>query len=377
MSEGEGGGEKSRKATPRRLRDARRLGQVASSRDLTRTTTAWVWVLVAVLLPGPLAAQLAELTELALDLMRESGEPDLVGFAWAAAGIVLSVSAAPIAAVAIAGVITTRLQTGPVFAVDRVRPKLSNLDPVAGFKRLFSASNLVETIKGIVKTLLIFAFVAWVIRIYALDLGALIWSDAIRVVELDHHLHLVLLGAASGALLVISVADWLFQRFDFLRRLRMSHQEVRREHQSDQGDPQLRSQRRRLQRQWSAGDARLAARNANALIVNPTHIAVALYYDSETMPVPVVDAMGEGELALQMRKEAETFGVPIMRSVALARQLYFVCEDDEEIPERFFDAVAEVLAWAASVRESTEAGIDAEPYRAADGEFDRLVEQAS
>lgn len=376
MSQSDGGGEKRQKATPRRLRDARKQGQVSSSRDLSRTATSLIWLLLLIVLPATFYAHLGSLAESSLQLARDAEPNDLITFLWQASETVLMLSALPIALVALVGSLVTRLQTGPVFAIDRIRAKLSNISMVAGVKRVFSASNLFETVKGLVKTALIFFLVALLLRAHANDIRNLITQEALVVGELDHWLHLLLLAATSGALLLLSIGDWLFQRYDFLRKMRMNTEDIRRERQSNEGDPQLRSQRRRLQRQWATGNARHAARNATAVVVNPTHIAIALHYAPEDGGLPVVTGAEEGRLAALMRLEAETAGVPILRSIPLAHSLYFLCEDDEEVPERLFDAVAEVLAWAMSVREAAEAGEQPPLFRQTDQAFDRLVEKA-
>lgn len=374
MSETAGGGEKREKATPRRLRDARKEGQVASSRDLSRTATSLIWLILFIVLPAWYYSHLAELTETALRLVRNPLAAGLVDFAWNAGEIVMKLVLVPLVLVAAAGVIATRMQTGPVFSFERVRPKLSNLSPAAGVKRVFSAGNLFETLKGLVKTALIMGLVAFVLGYYADDILQLTTQEAIVFGQADHWLHVLVLAISSGLLLVVSIGDWLFQRFNFLRSLRMSTQEIRREHQTHEGDPQLRSQRRKLQRQWASGNARQAARSATALVVNPTHIAVALFYEPESTAIPLVTATGEGQLAALMRFEAETAGVPVLRSIALARKLHFLCEADEEVPERMFEAVAEVLAWAASVREAHDGGDGVPLFREADVDFDRLVD---
>ena len=374
MSETAGGGEKREKATPRRLRDARKEGQVASSRDLSRTATSLVWLFLLVALPGYYFAHLAELATAALRLIDSPSNEDLVPFLWSAGNVVLTLVLPPVALVAAVGAAATRMQTGPVFSFARIQPKLSNLSPAAGVKRVFSAANLFETLKGLVKTGLIAGTVALVIHVGADDFLQLTTQSPIVVGQVDHWLHVLVLAVSSGLLLAVSVGDWLFQRFNFLRSLRMSTQEIRREHQTHEGDPQLRSQRRRLQRQWATGNARQAARNATALVVNPTHIAVAIFYEQESTEIPLVTATGEGQLAALMRSEAETAGVPVLRSIALARKLHFLCEADEEIPERMFDAVAEVLAWAATVREAREADGETPLFRDSGRDFERLID---
>ncbi len=373
MKEGEGGGEKSEKATPRRLRDARKQGEVAKSGDLSRTATALCWLLLLVLAPG-MYAGVAELAQAVLQQAEAPDKTSLLDHLAHAGSVVLSHSLIPIAIVGAVGVIVTRLQIGHVFSIHPILPQFSRLNPANGAKQLFSATNLFEVVKGLVKVCIVAGIVIFVLLLWADDILILIETDVLVFAQLDHQLLVIVLAIACGFLLVISSLDVLFQRFNFLRMMRMSKQEVRRERQSSEGDPHLKGQRRRLQRQWASGNARQSARDASALVVNPTHIAVALFYDPETTPLPLVTAAGEGELAALMRHDAECCGVPVMRSVPLARKLYYFCEDDDEVPELLFDAVAEVLAWADSVR-----GIanDAACFREADAAFDRMVDSAS
>ncbi len=368
MQEGEGGGERSEQPTPKRLREARRLGQVAKSVDLSRAATALAWL--GLLFAAPLVA--IEVGNLLLDVLERIDDPDsatLVDAVLESGTSLLKLTIMPVALVAIVGVVVTRLHTGSVLSVHPVLPKLSRLDPIAGARRLFSAANLFEAVKGIVKTAIIGLVVYVVIVRYADDIFGLIESDVGTYAEVDHKLHGIVLASLCGLLLALAILDLLFQRFDYFRSLRMSKQEIKRERKSEDGDPHLRSQRRRLQRQWATGNARQAARDASALVVNPTHIAIALYYEPGATPVPLVTAAAEGPLAQYMRHDAEILGVPVMRSVPLARKLLFYCEDDEEVPELLFDAVAEVLAWAESVREAE----SSTPYREADAEFDRAL----
>ncbi len=370
MKEGEGGGEKTEQATPRRLRDARKQGEVAKSGDLSRTATALCWLLLLLLAPG-LCAGIVELTQAILLNVQSPDNTILLEHLGYAGRVMLKYSLFPIAIVAGVGVLVTRLHTGHVLSIDPILPRFSRLNPVNGIKQLFSAANLFEVLKGLAKVGIVFGIVIGVLHIWADDILDLIENDVLVFAQLDHQLTVMVLAATCGVLVAVSAIDMLFQRFNFLRMLRMSKQEVRRERQSNEGDPHLKGQRRRLQRQWASGSARQSARDATALVVNPTHIAVALYYDPETTPLPLVTAAGEGQLAALMRHDAESCGVPVMRSVPLARKLYYYCEDEEEVPEVLFDAVAEVLAWAESVRDLAEQG---PRFREADAVFDRMVD---
>ena len=207
-----------------------------------------------------------------------------------------------------------------------------------------------EIAKSLLKTLMLGAVLVWLIKHYLPDIMRLPAAGLHAYIGLDKRM-LMMLGAWIVVLFAfVSIADRLFQNYSHRKRLRMSKSDVKREHKEDQGDPQLRGQRKRLHRQWSQQDARQAARNATALVVNPTHIAIAILYEPGQTAVPTITAKGEGPLAQMMRREAEEAGVPVIRDVPLARSLNFCAEEDEFIPEEFFDAVAEVLAWAERTR---------------------------
>jgi type III secretion protein U len=339
-------GEKTEQPTAKRLRDARRDGDVPKSQDLTHTVTMLVWTLLIAGMTGFAADRIGGLLDFAwteIDLASPTALRD-VGVAALKTFALLTLL--PLAIVSLCGVFAEFLQVGGLFAPKRVTPQISRLNPANGFKRIFSADNLFELIKSLCKTLLLATLLVWLLRHYLPDILRLPAAGLTAYIGLDKRMLLMLSGSIVILFAFVSIADRLFQNHSHRKRLRMSKSDVKREHKEDQGDPQLRGQRKRLHRQWSTQDARQAARNATALLVNPTHIAIAIFYQPEQTAVPTITAKGEGHLARLMRREAEDAGVPIIRDVPLARALNFCAEEDDFIPEEFFDAVAEVLAWA-------------------------------
>lgn len=343
-------GEKTEQPTAKRLRDARRDGDVPKSQDLNHTVTTLVWTLLLLGLSGFAADRIGSLLDFTwtqTDLSSPTALRD-VGIAVLKTFALLTIL--PLGIVALCGAFVEFLQVGAVLAPKRVMPQGSRLNPANGFKRIFSTDNLFELVKGLIKTLLLGAVVFWLMKHYLPDILRLPAAGLQAYMGLDRRI-LLMLGACIVVLFAfVSIADRLFQNYSHRKRLRMSKSDVKREHKQDQGDPQLRGQRKRLHRQWSNQDARQAARNATALVVNPTHIAIAILYDPAQTAVPTITAKGEGHLAKMMRREAKDAGVPIIRNVPLARSLNFCAEEDDFIPEEFFDAVAEVLAWAERMR---------------------------
>jgi type III secretion protein U len=351
--DGKSAGEKTEQPTGKRLRDARRDGDVPKSQDLGHTATTLVWTLVLLGYGGYAASRVRELLEFSwtqVDLAAPDAWRDVGGVA---VRTLVELTIVPIGIVALCGVLVEFLQTRGVFAPKRIAPQASRLNPVEGFKRIFSSDNAFEIAKALAKTVMIATLVAFVIRHYLPDILAIPAAGIAAYAELDHRL-LLALGACVVVLFAfVSIGDRLYQNYAHRKRLRMSKDEVRRERKEEHGDPQLRGQRRRLRRQWAGQNARQAARTATALVVNPTHIAIAILYEPEQTAIPLITAKGEGDLARLMRREAEDAGVPVVRDVPLARALNRRGEEDDFIPEEYFDAIAEVIAWAEKTRGAT------------------------
>jgi flagellar biosynthesis protein FlhB len=150
--------------------------------------------------------------------------------------------------------------------------------------------------------------------------------------------------------LLVAALDTAYQRHAFTKKLRMSLRDIKQESKEAEGDPHVKQQRQQAHQEWSQRNAQQAARQANVLVVNPTHVAIAIDYDRETCPVPTVSAKGEDHVARAMREAAEEAGVPIVRNVPLARDLLARGEVGELVPADLFDIVAEVILWAREVR---------------------------
>jgi type III secretion protein U len=367
MGQNDASGEKTHQPTQQRLRDARQQGQVAHSQDLTRSVVL-ASAAVALLVFGHSA--FAALRALAERAWRGAGSSSLdialqdIG---AASALTLAVVGVPaVAWLAVSGALSDFAQAGPLWAMQRIAPDFSRLNPADGLKRIFSLNNLVETGKALLKTALLFGLFAVLGRRWIGELLALPGIGVAGVAtagQVFARLLLELLGSAAALFVLLSFGDLQWQRFQHRRKLRMSTDEVKRERKEHDGDPQLKGQRRQLQRRWASQDLIGAARRASALVINPTHIAVALEFDAAASEPPSLTAKGHGAIARAMREAARDAGVPIVRNVALARALDRDVEIDEAIPEDLFDAVAEVLVWAQQLRQQQAAGATANDNR--------------
>ncbi len=357
------GGDKTEKPTAKKLREARKKGDVPKSRDVSSTAGLAAWLALGALATTMAVTRIAALWESLFATIAQGWAE--TGFALAArsigaqaAELVLMLVAVLVLPVAAIGLLTEFLQAGPILTFEKLSPKLDKLNPVEGVKRMFSIDNLVEVLKAAAKAALLF-LLGWLVVRSALPeivglarspsvppaaIGAQIWSVTLK-----------LMAWAVALFALVSVLDFGYQRYSFTKKMRMSRSDIKQEHKDSEGDPHVKGKRRQMAREWSQRQAEQSARNANVLVVNPTHIAIAIDYDRETCPVPTIAAKGEDELALAMRQAAEEAGVPIVRNIPLARDLLKRSEVGEVIPQDLFDIIAEVILWAREVHELVDA----------------------
>jgi len=338
---------KTEQPTSKKLRDARKKGDVWHSKDLA-ATAAIVLALVLFTLGGmSLVERLGTmLTRTAGASFSTLGDPAvllawtrdlLTEAAWICGAIVL-LMAAPAA-------LLGSIQVGAVFSLDPVMPRLSRLNPIEGIKRLFSLRNLVELVKLIVISIAMAAVLWWVARATLPALVRAQWLPVGGLLPLAGKIIGQMAWMVTVAFVAMSVFDTWFQRVDYLKRHKMTKDEVRRESREMEGSPEMRGMRRRLHQEVGMGNMLENVRKANVVVVNPTHIAVALYYEAGVTDLPLVVAKGEGHIAQAIRDIAQEEGIPIMRNVKLARGLNEAVQLNAYIPDEFLEPVAEVLRW--------------------------------
>jgi type III secretion protein U len=363
MADKNDGGDKTEQPTAKKLEDARKKGDVAKSREVTSAVGLVLWLAMVALVTGFAGKRLAALFDA---LFATIGAGWLhTGFAGAARSIgalagelALTLTAILVVPAALVGLLVDFLQMGPVLSFEKVTPKLENMDPVAGVKRMFSMDQLIEVLKAVVKTALLL-LVGWlVVRSLLPQFVHLARSADLppaAVGELMHKLTLQLMGWAVGLFALVAILDAVYQRHAFTKKMRMSLRDIRQEMKDSEGDPHVKAQRKQMAQELAQSQSTQSARQANVLVVNPTHVAIAIDYDRERCPVPTVAAKGQEAEALAMRQAAEEAGVPIVRNVALARDLLARAEVGDVVPADLFDLIAEVILWAREVREQLDA----------------------
>jgi flagellar biosynthetic protein FlhB len=338
------GGEKTEKPTPQRLKKARKEGQIPRTQELG----TWLGAAAAsVLLPMLVGNAYDRAQELFLQVGSVANDPEpaalsrLMGQALTA---FLSTLLPMALAMMLVGTLAAAVQGGVSVSGKPMKPTLKKLNPFPGFKRMFGTQGLWEAIKALIKTIAL-AVVIIVTSDKAQELvsasGALPLSRITGVFAESAVLMFRVVGITG---LVIAVADYLVVRTKMMKQLKMSQYEIKQEYKQSEGDPHMKAQRRSTQMAMSRNRMMTEVKEADVLLINPTHVAVALKYQADK-GAPRVVAKGAGEVATKLRALAVEARVPMVQDVPLARALHASCELGQEVPAQLFTAVARVLAF--------------------------------
>lgn len=340
--------DKSEKPSPKRLRDAREKGQAAKSAELASLVTLVVFT-VALLNALPVMGRAAG-HAMAASIGMAGASPSFGGglFHWLVGqwAPLFHALLPPAFALVVAAVVANIVQTGPMLSFTPVKPDVTRLNPLQGFKRVFS----LRTLWDLTRLLLKLAILATVLVLLARSLWPVMLSASASqpsgVPWLLQRIFARLSGWLLFALGLVALLDLLFSRREFLRKLRMSRRDVKQEHKQQEGDPAIRSKRRRLAREMLSRVASIArVPSADVVLTNPTHVAVALQYRTRHMLAPVVLAKGSGWLAARIRKMAAQSGVPVVPSPPLARLLFRQCALDAPVPAEAYAEVGAIYRW--------------------------------
>ncbi len=338
--------QKTEQPSGRKLARARSQGQVIQSREVNSFLMLAAGAAVVLLVAPPLARNLQLTLARFLDPAALMSDGEIL---WEAVGsLLLPIVGAlvlPVILMLAAAVGGTLLQTGFVVAFDKIGFDLERLSPIAGFGRLFSARAGVEFLKGLAKVALVMAALAW----QSLpEVGRLLSLTSLEPAALAAELHQLLLRIAVAVLLVVAalaVLDYGYQRFAFMRSMRMSKQEVKEEHKQSEGDPMVKARLRQIRMERARKRMMAAVPNASVVVTNPTHYAVALKYEMGSKGAPKLVAKGADLIAQKIREIARENDVPLVENPPLARALYTGVVLDHEIPPEHYRAVAEIISY--------------------------------
>ena len=344
--------QKTEEPTQKKLDDARKKGQIARSQEMRHVAMFGGALVVVAFLSGSIGNGLAPMFTNLLGQantyqLDDKGAQNLVTSVFANMGLALL---APLAGLFLAAVVGGLMQGRPTISWERIKPQWSKLNPFSGIKRMFGVQSLVEFLKTLAKCGVVGIIGVAVVWPYGRRLEMTLSGSVPDVLALAAGLIIKLLIAVVIIVTVIALADFVYQRFAFMKKMRMSRQDLKDEFKQSEGDPHVKARIRQIRLERSRKRMMANVPTADVVITNPTHFAVALKYDQFSMGAPQVVAKGVDSLALRIRAVASEHKVPIVENPPLARALYASVEVDEEVKSEHYKAVAEVISYVMKLR---------------------------
>jgi len=346
---------KTEKATPKRRQDERKKGNVLMSKDAVAVATLIGSLFMIQTMKSTFVTKIKGVLNICFAYIasdRVGMLPGVLGELSKTAILTFVTVAGPFLAVtALLAIGTTFYQTKLLVTTEPLRPKFSRLNPLPGFKRLFSLRSVIETIKNILKITILLVLICNYFTNVALSFSRFLDMSLGRACGILFKDIVTLVTQIVIAFIVIAFFDYLYQWWDYERQLKMSKEEIKEEYKQTEGDPQVKGKIKQIQRQRAMERMMQQVPKSDVVIRNPTHFAVALRYHEEEDNAPVVLAKGMDELALRIVKVAEENGVSVVENVPLARALYASVDLNREIPPELYGAVAEVLVYVMKLDE--------------------------
>ncbi|WAC63843.1 flagellar biosynthesis protein FlhB [Pseudoxanthomonas sp. SL93] len=352
MAEQDESGERTELPTEKRLRDAREQGNIPRSRELATAAVFGAGVLTVIAMAPSLGRNTLGWMKIALSpepgLMRQPDQ--LFGYTGLLLLKLLAV-VAPVALVCIlAGVAGPALMGGLRFSQKSLMPDFTRLSPMAGIKRLYGAESVAELLRSLLRVVLIGGAATICIKLGLNPLRELLTMPLEQAIRSGLGFTSTLLLATTGALILLAAIDAPYQKWNWMRKLKMTRQELREEMKESEGSPEVKGRIRQMQHQMSQRRMMEDVPKADVIVVNPTHYAVALKYESGQMGAPTVVAKGVDELAMRIREIADDHRIAIVSAPPLARALYREGQIGREIPVRLYAAVAQILSYVYQLR---------------------------
>ncbi len=339
--------QKTEDPTPKKLEEARKRGQVAMSREVNN----WVMLAAATLLIGTIGGtmmmQLSDMMRVFIEHAHDL--PQVPGGLSVVLGEslkkVFMIMLLPFLLLICAAFFAPFLQVGPLFAPQVIKPELSKISIIKGFGRLFSMRSLMEFTKGILKICVVGFIAGLIVYPYLDSFEHMMDMPVIMAVDELRYLTLKMMVGVLVVLMVIAAIDLAYQRYEYNKKMRMSRQEIKDEYKQSEGDPHIKGKLRQLRMERARQRMMQSVPDADVVITNPTHFSIALKYDPNESPAPIVVAKGMDEIALRIREIAKENEIVMYEDKPLARALYDVVEIGEMIPTEHFQAVAKIISY--------------------------------
>lgn len=347
MAEGDDDLERTEEPTSRRLEQAIEKGQVAFSREVTSFLFFACFALIIIWVIPMVGARnidfLASFIEKADDITLD--KKSISGFAYEVISGFMKIVFIPVGIILFLAFFSSFVQNGIIFSAEPIIPKFEKISPLSGLKRIFSMRSFVEFLKGIMK-LSVIGYITYMIVLGLLN--DIIESPALSLFGISQLMQKSVFQVvlfASVMMMLTAIVDFLFQKHEYIKSLRMSRQELKEEFKQTEGNPEIKAKLRQIREARARRRMMAAVPKADVVIRNPTHFAVALEYKQTAMRAPSVVALGQDEIALKIIEVAEENNVPVITNRNLAKALYQSCDLDEEIPFEHYKAVAEIIAY--------------------------------
>ena len=353
--------EKTEQPTPKKLRDARKDGQVAQSKEVVSAATLITISSVIMGLFDHIVTTLQEIMLLPSQLYEISFDKALEIMASASMSALVELILPILAVTFITGIAANVIQVGPMMSAKSIKPELKKINPVSGLKKIFAVKNLVEFVKSVLKIALLSALIYIAMIKYLPDLLNLGTCGTSCILPLLGVMLQELITYTAAAFLVIAAFDYFFQKSQHIKQLKMSMEEIKKEYKESEGDPQIKGQRKQLHKEILSGPAPEKVKKSSVIIANPTHVAIGLYYDKDKTPLPIITIKGTDNNAQDIKKMARESNIPILENRPLARALLAAGEIDQYIPPEFIESVAEVLLWVQGLAEAPEEDFSIDP----------------
>ncbi|HAX72541.1 MAG TPA: flagellar biosynthesis protein FlhB [Firmicutes bacterium] len=340
------GGDKTEKASPKKIKDARKKGQIPKSSDVNNFITL-ISAFGLVLVFGPIIIE--NVKDLMIYFLENSHHTNLIysssnSLLMTAINFYSKIIVLIFVPLLIAGVAANLVQTGFLLTGETMKPSFDKINPIKGLKNMFTMKRFFDFAKNVVKLVVVAYVSISFVKSHVSDLMKLPYMNYMTSLETLGNLTQSFILQIIILVGVIAAIDYGFQRFDFMRNLRMSKQELKEEYKQMEGDPFIKGKRRQKQREMAMSRMVEAVSDSTVIVTNPTHFAVAIKYDSNADMIPKVMAKGLDYKAQKIKELAKEYHVPIIENKPLARTLYRTVEIDDEIPVDLYQAVAEILA---------------------------------
>ncbi len=339
----ESAGEKTEEATPKKMREARRKGQIAKSKDMTTAALFISAFAIVAVTAGNSGKVLMEYMNFIFEsTARNIDETVIFSILSGALSAQVKILAPLLAGVFIIALVGSYLQVGSLFALEPLKPSLDKLNPIKGVKNIFSLKSFIEFLKSSIKLSLAFLMAYLIFKGAFRDIYLTVTSSLDQTIALTGHLIVKLVMRIGFIFIAVAGADFYYQKWQYKKDMRMTKDEVKREYKQEEGDPTYKSKRKAMHQELAMNNMVNEVKNADAVITNPDEIAVAIKYDADKMNAPQITAKGQRLWAEKIKAIAKENDIPVFRNISLAQALNKM-EIGSEIPEELYEAVAEIL----------------------------------